>query len=117
MIYIARAAISEPSALKRLRDAGFEHAKSYFTNLERRRQERYFNPHWAKAYPVPIPALGELFHSKCAFCESKVDLRSRGIVDHLRPKWATRGLKAEYAPAHYWWLAFVWSNLYLACAG
>jgi hypothetical protein len=37
------------------------------------------------------------------------------VLDHLRPKWATRGLGSEYAPDHYWWLAFAWDNLYLTC--
>jgi uncharacterized protein (TIGR02646 family) len=115
MIYVDRAAVSEPVELKPYRDAGYLHAKDYFDRLEERRQERYFNPHWADGYRVPIPALAKLFHGKCAFCESKVELNERGILDHLRPKWATRGLRGEYAPEHYWWLAFVWSNLYLAC--
>jgi uncharacterized protein (TIGR02646 family) len=117
MIHVDRSNVREPKALKRLRDAGLKHARKFFvdTPVDKRRQIRYFNPHWDKAYWVPIPALLELFHGKCAYCESKVNPEANGILDHYRPKWATRGLGREYAPDHYWWLAFAWSNLYLTC--
>lgn len=118
MIYVDRSTVREPSNLKRLRKAGFVHAKKFFvdTAVQKRRQIRYFNPFWQKAYGVPIPALSRLFSGKCAFCETFVNLEAPGILDHLRPKWATRGLGREYSPDHYWWLAFEWSNLYLTCA-
>ena len=117
MIRVDRSTVREPPNLRPLRDAGFKHACAFFVDIpaKERRQTRYFNPHWQKAYSVPIPALGRLFLGKCAFCESKVDLSANGILDHLRPKWATRGLGREYSPDHYWWLAYVWDNLYLAC--
>jgi uncharacterized protein (TIGR02646 family) len=117
MIRIDRAKVQEPRALKPLRDAGLKHAREFFidTPVARRRQLRYFNPYWDKAYRVPIPALVRLFCGKCAFCESKVNAEVAGVVDHLRPKWATRGLGREYAPDHYWWLAYAWNNLYLTC--
>ncbi len=117
MIHVNRAVVHEPRGLKRLRDAGYRHARDFFvgTPEAERRQHRYFNPHWAQAYTVPIPALVRLFHSKCAFCESLVNPKVPGVLDHFRPKWATRGLGREYAPDHYWWLAFTWDNLYLVC--
>ena len=117
MIRVDRSTVREPAKLKRLRDAGLKHARKFFvdTPLAERRQTRYFNPYWQKAYHVPIPALMRLFHEKCAFCESRVSADTPGILDHFRPKWATRGLGREYAPDHYWWLAFAWNNLYLTC--
>jgi hypothetical protein len=68
MIHVDRATVPEPKALKRLRDAGLKHARDFFvgTKAVKRRQLRYYNPHWAKAYPVPIPALARLFRGKCA---------------------------------------------------
>lgn len=56
-------------------------------------------------------ALEELFHRKCAYCEtplSEVDWQ----VEHFRPK----GRVAE-RPDHpgYYWLAYTWQNLYPAC--
>lgn len=117
MIRIDRSTVGEPRRLKRLRDAGLKHARAFFvdTPVASRRQRRYFNPYWEKAYRVPIPALVRLFCGKCSFCESKVNPEVAGVLDHLRPKWATRGLGREYAPDHYWWLAYDWSNLYLSC--
>jgi len=36
-------------------------------------------------------------------------------VDHFRPKVGAVGLGRDYSPDHYWWLAYEWTNLYLAC--
>lgn len=57
-------------------------------------------------------ALEELFHHKCAYCESKVTASSDWPVEHFRPK----GRVAE-RPDHpgYYWLAYEWTNLYLSC--
>ena len=46
-------------------------------------------------------ALGNIYKGKCAFCEQKVE---QSHVEHYRPK------------AVYYWLAFSWDNLILACA-
>jgi uncharacterized protein (TIGR02646 family) len=58
-------------------------------------------------------ALEELFHRKCAYCETplgEVDWQ----VEHFRPK----GAVAERLHDHpgYYWLAYEWSNLYPSCA-
>ena len=56
-------------------------------------------------------ALECLFHRKCAYCEAHyVDLVWN--VEHFRPKGAVAG-----RPDHpgYYWLAYDWNNLYLAC--
>ena len=45
-------------------------------------------------------ALADLYHNKCAFCETNVE---RWDVEHFRPK------------SLYPWLAFSWDNLLLAC--
>ena len=47
--------------------------------------------------------LSKIYHNKCAFCEQKVELFH---IEHYRPK------KGEGA---YYWLAFSWDNLLLAC--
>jgi uncharacterized protein (TIGR02646 family) len=56
-------------------------------------------------------ALEELFHRKCAYCETPLP-EVGWDVDHFRPK----GAIAE-RPDHpgYYWLAYEWSNLYPAC--
>lgn len=44
--------------------------------------------------------LKELYHEKCAFCEQKAEVLA---VEHFRPK------------SIYYWLAYSWDNLLLAC--
>src|SRR4051812_2788288 len=57
------------------------------------------------------PALMEMCRGKCAYCESRLDVVSRGEVENFRPKGGARGFETDsYAPQHYWWLAFDWDN-------
>lgn len=55
-------------------------------------------------------------HDKCCFCESKITHVAFGDVEHFRPKAAVRQSddELERKPGYYW-LAYEWSNLYLAC--
>jgi uncharacterized protein (TIGR02646 family) len=46
--------------------------------------------------------LKEIYHLKCAFCEKKL-LDAPKHIEHYRPK------------SHYYWLAYSWDNLLLAC--
>lgn len=57
-------------------------------------------------------ALKDLFHGKCAYCESKVSGSSQTDIEHYRPKGGVEG-----RPGHpgYWWLAMRWENLVLSC--
>ena len=56
----------------------------------------------------------ETQHGKCCFCERKVG--NDGDVEHFRPKQAYRQEKGKplQRPGYYW-LAYEWDNLYLAC--
>lgn len=58
-------------------------------------------------------ALEELFHDKCAYCETKIGAGADWDVEHFRPK----GKVAE-RDGHpgYYWLAYEWSNLYPSCS-
>ncbi|MEO5338948.1 MAG: HNH endonuclease [Magnetococcus sp. MYC-9] len=58
-------------------------------------------------------ALGELYHNKCAYCESYIVAQADRRVDHHRPKKA----RIEEGDPHpgYFWLTYEWSNLVLAC--
>ncbi|WP_417683970.1 hypothetical protein [Roseibium sp.] len=57
-------------------------------------------------------ALEQLFHGKCAYCESFYSSTQPVDVEHYRPKG-----KVEDDDAHpgYWWLAMEWSNLLPSC--
>lgn len=60
-------------------------------------------------------ALRDLFHDKCAYCESPPGELQAPIVDHFRPPAGALDLDGSYHPDHYWWLAYEWENLYLVC--
>ncbi len=59
-------------------------------------------------------ALKEMFHQKCAYCESKLAANGPWDVEHYRPKG-----RVKEAPEHpgYYWLAYDWDNLYPSCPG
>ena len=55
-------------------------------------------------------------HGKCAFCESQIRHISHGDVEHFRPKGGVR--QSDGDPLErpgYFWLTYVWQNLFLAC--
>lgn len=55
-------------------------------------------------------------HGKCCFCEAKITHISYGDVEHFRPKAGYRQrLRDPLSRPGYYWLAYVWSNLYLSC--
>lgn len=63
-----------------------------------------------KAPQVRI-ALEKLFHQKCAYCE--FDLRRvQWEVEHFRP---IRRVKERKNHPGYYWLAYIWENLYSSC--
>ncbi len=55
-------------------------------------------------------------HGKCCFCEAKITHVAYGDVEHFRPKAGYRQCGDDpLARPGYYWLAYAWSNLYLAC--
>jgi len=55
-------------------------------------------------------------NKKCCFCESKVLHISDGDIEHFRPKKAYKQLKSDKLKRPgYYWLAYDWDNLFLAC--
>jgi hypothetical protein len=67
-----------------------------------------------------------VFHGKCAYCETDITAGQRGDVEHYRPKQRVMGedgkpLKVkgrrgkEIQHQGYYWLAYDWRNLLLAC--
>lgn len=61
-------------------------------------------------------ALREMFHGKCAYCESKIAGTQDTDVEHYRPKkGVSEADDAGVAHPGYWWLAMRWENLVLSC--
>ena len=61
-------------------------------------------------------ALIKAQHGKCCFCESKFLHVGYGDVEHFRPKGAVRQSRgASPGRPGYYWLAYEWPNLLVAC--
>lgn len=61
-------------------------------------------------------ALQEAQHEKCCFCESKLTHIQYGDVEHFRPKRGYVQQKGDpLERPGYYWLAYDWDNLMLAC--
>ncbi len=60
-------------------------------------------------------ALIKIQHNKCCFCESSLHAQ-HGDVEHFRPKggWMQEE-KDKLSEVGYYWLAYDWDNLFLAC--
>ena len=68
------------------------------------------------AHPQIKQALIKLQSNKCCFCESKVIQVDDGDVEHFRPKAAYKQKKSDKLQRPgYFWLAYDWNNLFLAC--
>lgn len=115
MIYVDRRTIKTPVVLSssKARNAFLDAREFYARPLSSRLQERpIFNSEvWTETKPV----LKELFNEKCAFCEVKLGASRVSEVDQFRPKGGSLNLDGDFAPDHYWWLAYEWFNLYLVC--
>ena len=66
-----------------------------------------------------VAALNELFHHKCAYCESSYRATSPADIEHFRPKGAIvvrgdAGAHTREKPGYYW-LAATWDNLLASC--
>jgi len=57
-------------------------------------------------------ALDDMFHGKCAYCESYYSRTQPVDVEHYRPKNAVEGVDGD---SGYWWLAMDWDNLLPSC--
>lgn len=68
--------------------------------------------------------LDNVFHGKCAYCESQVTVTEWGDADHFRPKGAVTVLESKkYIKVEkdnilhpgYYWVAYNWKNLLPSC--
>src|SRR5678816_2042760 len=60
-------------------------------------------------------ALSSAQYDKCCFCECKLSHAQFGDVEHFRPKARAQQDAAATPTNGYYWLAYVWENLYLSC--
>lgn len=89
-------------------------AKFFRRPLEQRAQHHFAFTLYK--HPEVMATLEEMFHGKCAFCETNYSAVSPMDVENFRPKNGAIGNDGKLSPDHYWWLAYEWFNLYAACA-
>lgn len=87
--------------------------------------EAYYNatPAPTKSYKFEIyksekikEKLEQIFHRKCAYCESKYAATQPMDVEHFRPKGRIKlNDESGYVFPGYWWLAACWDNLLPSC--
>jgi uncharacterized protein (TIGR02646 family) len=60
--------------------------------------------------------LKRLQNHKCCFCEARINHISHGDVEHFRPKAGYNSIaRGRLTKPGYYWLAYDFSNLFLAC--
>ena len=60
--------------------------------------------------------LTEVFHGKCAYCETYYRATQPADIEHFRPKGGVTIDGTKLQPPGYWWLASDWSNLLPSCS-
>lgn len=90
-------------------------AEEFFNRpISQRSQQRYKFRGLTKISNIR-DALLNLFHSKCAYCESLLDPQTNYTTDRFRPHSGAVNLDGSFDPDHYWWLAYEWFNIYPVC--
>ncbi len=114
MIHIDRDSIPAPKILLTRGRKEIEHAHQFYSDdLEGRRQRRF--PFKVYRDDSVRETLMQLFHGKCAYCESKIGKTQPPDIEQFRPKSGVVGESGEHYPDHYYWLANEWTNLYITC--
>ena len=109
MIRIKRGPVPEALQLPHVEEAK-KQLQEIFENANRQHRLQ-FN---TEIIALARNPLLQVTQNKCAYCESAL-MDYEGHVDHFRPKSGARGMTGEYAPNHYWWLAYDWNNLLVSC--
>jgi uncharacterized protein (TIGR02646 family) len=111
MLFIDRSQVKLPTELKRILKRETTHAQKFFARTDRAQERFIFDSY---AWRQTQQYLAELFGDTCAYCESSKRQYPLS-VEHFRPKTEACSLEGETSPDWYWWLAYEWENLYLAC--
>lgn len=114
MIFVNRKNIKIPPALRSTKAVHahrsiLAHLEEYKDHLEQVRF-RFNSDIWEEVQPDLI----NLFHNKCAYCESII-ISGEGVVEHFRPKAGAESLNGKRQQPYYAWLAYEWQNLLWAC--
>jgi len=111
MIYVNRNSVPCPSILDGAKSKGGKEkseAINRFNNNEKLKEFKIYSE------PEVKWSLNQLFHGKCAYCESKYNMTQPMDVEHFRPKGAI-ALEDDNRDYGYYWLAAEWTNLLPSC--
>src|SRR6185503_731216 len=107
MIYVDRSAYPMPQELASPRvDAAREQITRALTSSKERLEQtriRFEPTIWRTAKSTLL----ELFHGKCAYCETKL-YEAEAEVQHFRPKDGIEELDGKRSHYYYAWLAYDW---------
>jgi energy-coupling factor transporter ATP-binding protein EcfA2 len=93
-----------------------ERAATFFASKERSALQRQHDFNWdLLAAPELTSALSNLFVERCAFCTRDPGRAGSLVPHHFRPPQDAVDVDGQTSRSHYWWLAYDWENLYLAC--
>lgn len=70
-----------------------------------------FRPLWSN--PDVRKKLWKMHNGRCCYCERLRDSSRESDIEHFRPK--TKVAEKSPTSPGYWWLAYVWANLFFAC--
>jgi uncharacterized protein (TIGR02646 family) len=117
VIHVSRDIATPPASLRSAEVLAAEvEARAHFKrrDAQSRQSLHDFPPLWNRADVQE--ALTALFHGKCAFCESPYAASAPTDIHHFRPlQGALDPVDGRVSRGHYWWLAYVWDNLYPTC--
>lgn len=112
MIFVDRSRVPEPVELQKAREAELELAKKHF-EAGKPAKDFKFTAYGLEAVRT---AINELFHYKCAYCETNYGAGQPVDVEHYRPKGrVVVSRKPRQEILGYWWLAARWDNLLGSC--
>jgi hypothetical protein len=93
-----------------------KHAHREAHNLQRQQagEAMDFTNHWSSALKDTFGSLkpDEAVYCRCAICEKELNDVHATDIEHYRPK----GSELDPEAYGYWWLAYDYTNYYLACA-
>jgi 5-methylcytosine-specific restriction endonuclease McrA len=116
MIAVDRNRVPEPEVFRSAAAEKARQAAARFFRLTRKeRRQRRFQVSDFVTGPEVARALVTLFHGKCAYCETPIFSPGPANICHYRPAEGAIGSDGRFASDHYWWTAYEWDNLHLAC--
>ena len=107
MIKIERSSPPADSIMDKKKAEELERLK----DLCAKKQTLKVKPLWSKDDKVKS-FLHQSQYGKCCYCERKRDQKGEPDIEHFRPK---AKLKEDPKHSGYWWLAYSWDNLLIAC--